>query len=227
MVDIYLKAGEANPSDIKLVDPTQPLGMGARSCALAVTEMQDIPALTTGVRISGAFGIVEGQDVPFLAASARVAGYLDSIEVPESMGVQAAAIVSGAMVALEQEDLFEFTAQVQAGGERSCVLGVVEAQDIIETQATIVKVVSKVSAFGGFRRRRKEKAEPIIIPARAISLKVIERQDSAEMAVSVKIESKSIMNERPDRVSIKIAIDWAKMRRIRDEKDLMDFFLAA
>ena len=53
--------------------------------------------------------------------------------------------------------------------------------------------------------------------SKTLAFKATEEPDRLLMTVSVKVEAKSIMNDHPD---------GASTRRIRDEKDLIDFLLA-
>ena len=150
MTDIYLKTGESNPSDIKLVDPTQPLGPAVRNCSLAIIEAQDIPAdvavviiaeslavseandssaLVVTVKVNTSLTVTENQDISIMAAGVRISGVLAITELSDTIIMTGNVNIIESFAVTESQDISIFASIAQISGS----LEIIETPDALDS----------------------------------------------------------------------------------------------
>lgn len=170
--DIFLRAGETGPGDIKLRNTTTPDGGGSITAAIAWTqeadawalastvkvigtiawtESADTWAVTAAAKVSGSIAWTQSADTWAIASTVKVNGAIDWTQGADTWAVGAAALVSGAVAWTQGGDTWAVAAEASVDG----VIAFTQGSDTWALECAVAEVpapspvVADVGGGGG------------------------------------------------------------------------------
>jgi hypothetical protein len=170
MTDIFLYAGEANPNDIRLRDPTVAGGGGGPATitgTLAATEASDTAAFAGLIAHTGTLAASEASDTVAFVGTVAHTGALSVTEASDTASLAGSIAHTGTMAATEAEDAFAASGTVTGSGvtitgdlvvteaaDTAAVVGLINHTGALSATedgdtASIVGNISAVQIIGG------------------------------------------------------------------------------
>jgi hypothetical protein len=175
MPNIFLYAGETDPHDIKLADPTVARGGSAVSCSVAQTQDEQAQAVAAKETLKGAFSQAQDEQAEAIAGKESFKGSVDSSQDEQAQAIAGKESFAAAVAQVQGEQ-----AQAVAGKETlTCAV----AQDQDEQSEA---VAGKESFKGAVAQTQNEQAEQLSGKESFSAVVVSEQAEQAEAIEAAK-----------------------------------------